>query len=115
MWYEVTHVEKHSLTVNYTFDQNDTLLNEQYKSVYGCEGKGWIYRYTRKLFDNVEIYLHPIIIINTENNFSDSVAAATFPNPTPVMHDNVKYNALKYFMPLPGPPIKSLVELLEWK
>ena len=33
-------MEKHSLTVNYIFDQNDTLLNEQYKSVYGREGKG---------------------------------------------------------------------------
>jgi len=40
VWYEVTNVEKHSLTVNYIFDQNDTLLNEQYKSVYGREGKG---------------------------------------------------------------------------
>lgn len=51
-----------------------------------------------------------MIIIKTENNFSDSVAAETFPNPTPVIHDKVKYNAVKYLMPFPGPPIRSLVE-----
>lgn len=52
-------------------------------------------------------YLHPVIIRKTENSFSASVAAATFPNPTPVMQDKVKYKAVRYLIPLLGPPASS--------
>ena len=53
-------------------------------------------------------YLQPMIIMKTENNFSDSEAADTFPKPTPVMQERVKYMAVRYLMPLLGPPTSSL-------
>lgn len=49
------------------------------------------------------LYLPPINIVITENIFSLSVLGATFPNPILVRLVNVKYKAVMYRVPAPGP------------
>lgn len=52
-------------------------------------------------------HLPAIIIMQMVKILSLSVSAATFPNPTEVIHVIVKYNAVTYIVFLDGPFINS--------
>lgn len=49
------------------------------------------------------LYLHAMTIMHIVKIFSLSVSDATFPNPTLVIHDMVKYNAVTYMVFRGGP------------
>ena len=49
-------------------------------------------------------YLHPMSMTHIEKTFSELVFGETFPKPTDVKLENVKYNAVIYFDFIVGPP-----------